>query len=100
MGANMRDRLRAAGIEVLGYNRTPGIRDVSSLTELTERLSAPRLIWVMVPAGEATRDTVSQLAGLLAEGDLVIDGGNSRYTDDQVNAGLLAEHGVGYLDCG
>ncbi|MGH3673308.1 MAG: NADP(+)-dependent, decarboxylating phosphogluconate dehydrogenase, partial [Pseudonocardiaceae bacterium] len=58
------------------------------------------LIWVMVPAGGATRDTVNQLAMLLAEGDLVIDGGNSRYTDDQVNAGLLAEHGVGYLDCG
>jgi 6-phosphogluconate dehydrogenase len=100
MGANMRDRLRAAGIEVFGYNRTPGIRDVSSLAELVERLSTPRVVWVMVPAGQATRDTVSQLAELLAEGDLIIDGGNSRYTDDQANAALLAEHGVGYLDCG
>ena len=100
MGAHMRDRLRAAGIEVFGYNRTPGIRDVGSLTELVERLSAPRLVWVMVPAGAATRDTVTRLAELLAEGDLIVDGGNSRYTDDQVNAGLLAEHGIGYLDCG
>jgi 6-phosphogluconate dehydrogenase len=76
MGANMRDRLRAAGIEVLGFNRSPGIRDVDSLAELVERLSTPRTVWTMVPAGEATRDIVTQLAGLLAKGDLVIDGGN------------------------
>ena len=100
MGANMRDRLRAAGIEVFGYQRSPGTRDVSSLTELLERLQPPRTVWIMVPAGEATRDTVTQLAELLAEGDLVVDGGNSRYTDDQINAGRLTEHGVGYLDCG
>jgi 6-phosphogluconate dehydrogenase len=54
----------------------------------------------MVPAGEATRDTVTQLAGLLAEGDLVIDGGNSHYTEDQAHAQLLAKQGIGYLDCG
>lgn len=100
MGANMRDRLRAAGIEVAGYARTPGHRDVDSLTELVEWLPAPRTVWIMVPAGEATRDTVAQLAGLLAAGDLVVDGGNSRYTDDQRNAELLARTGIGYLDCG
>ena len=100
MGANMRERLRAAGIEVFGFKRSPGDRDVASLAELVERLSPPRAVWIMVPAGEATRDTVTQLAGLLAEGDLVIDGGNSHYTEDQAHAQLLAEHGIGYLDCG
>jgi 6-phosphogluconate dehydrogenase len=100
MGANMRDRLREAGIEVLGFKRSPGDRDVDSLAELVDQLSAPRTVWIMVPAGEATRDAVTQLAGLLAEGDLVVDGGNSRYTEDQVNAELLARNGIGYLDCG
>jgi 6-phosphogluconate dehydrogenase len=100
MGSNMRDRLRAAGVEVLGFARSAGSRDVSSLAELVDRLSAPRTVWIMVPAGDATRDTVTQLAGLLSEGDLLVDGGNSRYTEDQVNAELLARSGIGYLDCG
>jgi 6-phosphogluconate dehydrogenase len=100
MGANMRDRLRASGIEVLGFARTAGTRDVDSLAELVDRLSAPRTVWIMVPAGDPTRDTVTQLAGLLAEGDLVVDGGNSRYTEDQVHAELLGRCGIGYLDCG
>ncbi|HKR51674.1 MAG TPA: decarboxylating 6-phosphogluconate dehydrogenase [Pseudonocardiaceae bacterium] len=100
MGANMRDRLRAAGIDVVGYARSPGNRDVDSLVELIDRLAAPRTVWIMVPAGDPTRDTVAQLAGLLSEGDLVIEGGNSRYTEDQRNAELLARHGIGYLDCG
>lgn len=100
MGANMRDRLRAAGIEVLGFARTDKTRDVDSLAELVNRLSAPRTVWIMVPVGDPTRNTVTQLAGLLARGDLVIDGGNSRYTDDQVHADLLAQAGIGYLDCG
>ncbi|MGH3439138.1 MAG: phosphogluconate dehydrogenase (NAD(+)-dependent, decarboxylating) [Sciscionella sp.] len=100
MGANMRDRLRAAGIEVLGFKRRPGDRDVDSLAELVDRLSTPRTVWIMVPSGEATRDTITQLAALLAEGDLVVDGGNSRYTEDQVNAELLARSGIEYLDCG
>jgi 6-phosphogluconate dehydrogenase len=100
MGGHMRDRLRAAGIEVFGYARSPGARDVESLTELAQRLVPPRAVWIMVPAGAATRDTVNQLAELLATGDLVIDGGNSRFTDDQVNANILAGQGIGYLDCG
>jgi 6-phosphogluconate dehydrogenase len=100
MGAAMRDRLRAAGIEVLGYKRSPGSRDVDSLAELVDRLSTPRTVWIMVPAGEATRDTVMQLTGLLTAGDLIVDGGNSRYTEDQAHADLVAAHGIGYLDCG
>jgi len=100
MGSNMRDRLRAAGIEVLGFARSAGARDVDSLAELVDRLEAPRNVWIMVPSGEATRDTVTQLAGLLADGDLLVDGGNSRYTEDQAHAELLARSGIGYLDCG
>jgi 6-phosphogluconate dehydrogenase len=100
MGANMRERWRAAGIEVIGFARSPQGRDVDSLAELVERLTPPRVVWIMIPAGEATRTTVRLLAGLLAEGDVVVEGGNSRYTDDQVHAALLAEHGIGYLDCG
>ena len=100
MGANMRDRLRDAGIDVLGYALNPETRDVDSLTELVDRLSIPRAVWVMVPAGDPTQETVAQLATLLAKDDVVIDGGNSHYTEDQRNAELLARTGIGYLDCG
>ncbi|HEY0637330.1 MAG TPA: decarboxylating 6-phosphogluconate dehydrogenase [Pseudonocardiaceae bacterium] len=100
MGFNMRERLRAAGHEVIGYDRNPEASDASSLADLVDRLAAPRTIWIMVPSGEPTRATVHELAGLLAEGDLVIEGGNSRYTDDQAHAATLGEHGIGYLDCG
>lgn len=100
MGFNMRERLRAAGHDVLGYDRNAEVSDADSLADLVARLSAPRVVWLMVPAGEATRQTVAELAGLLADGDLVIDGGNSRFTDDKPNAAKLAETGVGYLDCG
>ncbi|MDN5797214.1 MAG: decarboxylating 6-phosphogluconate dehydrogenase [Intrasporangium sp.] len=100
MGGNMRERLRRAGHEVLGYDRNPEVADVASLSELVEALEAPRTVWVMVPAGEPTRSTVEQLSGLLAAGDLVIDGGNSRFTDDFRNAEVLGEKQIGYLDCG
>ncbi|PPK68103.1 decarboxylating 6-phosphogluconate dehydrogenase [Actinokineospora auranticolor] len=100
MGFNMRERLRSAGHDVVGYDRNPDVSDSSSLADLVAKLEAPRTVWVMVPAGEATRATVAELGDLLSEGDLVIDGGNSRYTDDKVNAELLSGKGVGYLDCG
>ena len=100
MGGNMRERLRAAGHEVVGYDRDPEISDADSLAAMVRALPAPRLVWVMVPAGEATRATVVGLADLLEPGDLVIDGGNSRWTDDTVNATTLDAHGVRYLDCG
>jgi len=100
MGFNMRERLRAAGHEVLGYDRNADIADVGSLADLISALPGPRIVWVMVPAGEATRQTVAELGELLSDGDLVIDGGNSRYTDDKVNGDLLAAKGIGYLDVG
>jgi 6-phosphogluconate dehydrogenase len=100
MGFNMRDRVRAAGHEVVGYDRDPDVSDADSLADLVGRLDAPRLVWVMVPAGDPTRQTVAELADLLSEGDLVVDGGNSRFSDDQLNAELLADKGIGYVDCG
>ena len=100
MGFNMRERLRSAGHEVVGYDRNPDVSDSASLADLVDKLEAPRVVWVMVPAGAATLQTVADLAEVLDEGDLVIDGGNSRYTDDKINAELLAAKNVGYLDCG
>jgi len=100
MGGNMRERLRRAGHEVVGFDRNPEVSDVDSLESLVGALSAPRTVWVMVPAGEPTRETVKTLGGLLSEGDLVIDGGNSRFTDDTINAEALAADGIGYVDCG
>ena len=100
MGGNMRDRLRSAGHEVVGYDPRPEVTDVDSLAALAAALSAPRVVWVMVPSGEPTRSTVASLADVLEAGDLVIDGGNSRYTDDGPNAALLHEKGIGYLDVG
>jgi 6-phosphogluconate dehydrogenase len=100
MGGNMRDRLRAAGHEVIGFDPRPDVTDVDSLAALAGALTAPRVVWVMVPSGDPTRGVVQELAKVLEPGDLVIDGGNSRYTDDAPNAALLAEKGIGYADCG
>jgi 6-phosphogluconate dehydrogenase len=100
MGFNMRDRLRAHGHEVIGYDPRPEVTDVESLAALAGALQAPRVVWVMVPSGTVTRETITALATVLDDGDLVIDGGNSRFTEDKIHADLLAEHGIGYLDCG
>jgi 6-phosphogluconate dehydrogenase len=100
MGGNMRDRLRSAGHEVVGYDPRPEVTDVDSLAGLAQALTAPRVVWVMVPSGKITRDTVAELGDVLEAGDLVIDGGNSRYTDDAPNAELLDAKGIHYVDCG
>src|SRR3954465_3608158 len=100
MGGNMADRIRSAGHEVVGFDHHPDKRDVSSLAELVEKLQAPRAVWTMVPAGEITESTIDQLSELLSTGDLIIDGGNSKFTDDRPRAERLATHGIGYLDCG
>ena len=100
MGGNMAERLRRAGHEVVGYDRDPGLSDVTSLDELVARLAEPRAVWVMVPAGEPTRQTIAELRDLLAAGDLVIDGGNSHYVDDQANAAVLGERQIGFIDAG
>jgi len=100
MGGNMAERLRRAGHEVVGYARSPQNRDVASLKELASRLSAPRTVWIMIPAGPPTRQTISELMGLLEPGDLVIDGGNSHYTEDQAHAKMLGEAGIHFVDAG
>jgi 6-phosphogluconate dehydrogenase len=100
MGFNMRERLRDGGHEVVGYDPRPEVTDVPSLAGLAAALEAPRVVWVMVPSGEVTRDTIVSLADELSEGDLVIDGGNSRYTEDATHAKLLADKGIGFIDAG
>ncbi len=100
MGGNMRDRLREAGHEVLGYDRHPENSDAANLAELVEKLAAPRVIWTMVPAGQITEDTINELAGLISAGDIIIDGGNSKFTDDALRAERLAPKGIKYIDCG
>jgi 6-phosphogluconate dehydrogenase len=100
MGGNMAERIRRAGHEVVGYDRSSDKRDVSSLEDLVGALQAPRVVWVMVPSGDATRSTVEKLAELLEPGDVIVDGGNSKYTDDQVHDVLCREKGIGYVDAG
>jgi 6-phosphogluconate dehydrogenase len=100
MGGNMAERLRRAGHEVVGYDHSAGKRDVESLPALVEALAAPRVIWVMVPSGDPTRATVRELGELLSPGDVVVDGGNSKFTDDKVHADELATRGIGYVDAG
>jgi 6-phosphogluconate dehydrogenase len=101
MGGNMAARLRAAGHTVIGFDASEASgRDVDSLEDLVGALAAPRLVWVMLPAGEATHRTVERLAALLSKGDLVVDGGNSPYRDDAGHAAVLAEAGIGFLDVG
>jgi 6-phosphogluconate dehydrogenase len=100
MGGNMRERLRRAGHTVVGYDRNPEISDADSLEAMVDKLPSPKVVWVMVPAGEITRSTVRSLKDLLGEGDIIIDGGNSRWTDDIANGEMLAEKGIGFVDCG
>jgi len=100
MGGNMAERLRRSGHEVVGYDRNAEIADVKTLAELAAALPAPRVAWVMVPAGEPTRSTIAELGELLSSGDLVIDGGNSNYRDSIGHAEALAGKGIGFVDAG
>jgi 6-phosphogluconate dehydrogenase len=100
MGFNMRERLREGGHEVIGYDPRPEVTDVPTLAALAEALEAPRVVWVMVPSGPITDETITSLAEVLADGDLVVDGGNSRYTEDGPHAKLLGEKGIAFVDAG
>ena len=77
-----------------------GATGASSLEDLVDKLEAPRTVWIMIPAGDPTEQTVSQLGELLSEGDAVVDGGNTRWTDDKRRAAMLSEKGVHYVDVG
>jgi 6-phosphogluconate dehydrogenase len=101
MGGNMAVRLRQAGHEVVGYDAHSDASDVASLEELVARLDeSPRVVWSMVPAGEPTESVLAELAGLLAPGDVVVDGGNSSWHDSVRRGEQLAKQGIGFLDCG
>ena len=100
MGANMTERLRRAGHDVIGYDRNPETSEVASLDELVKELETPRTIWLMVPAGDPTEETIGALAELLEEGDLVVDGGNSYFRDSLRRAGTLHDRGLLFCDAG
>ena len=109
MGANMAQRLVKGGHRVIGFDPAPaarklieekGARSASSLEGLIGELAPPRVVWLMVPAGEITDAAVSSLATLLAPGDVVVDGGNSNYRDTQRRAAALAARRVQLVDCG
>ena len=100
MGANMVERLRGGGHEVIGYDRNPAVSEVASLAELVSKLVPPRTVWVMVPAGDPTEQTIQELSTLLGEGDLVVDGGNSKFRDSMRRADELAACGLLFVDAG
>jgi 6-phosphogluconate dehydrogenase len=109
MGANLVRRLMRDGHECVVYDVNPeataalageGATGADSLDDFVAKLTKPRAAWVMVPAGEITENTVTELAGKLEAGDAIIDGGNSYYRDDIRRSQAFAERGIDYIDCG
>ncbi len=100
MGGNMRTRLRNGGHTVVGYDRNPDVSDAESLAAMVAELPSPKVVWVMVPAGTITDGVITELSGLLGAGDLIVDGGNSRWTEDIRHAESLTAKGIGFVDCG
>jgi 6-phosphogluconate dehydrogenase len=109
MGGNMVTRLLRAGHQVVAFDRAEtarasakqgGATAAASLDALVKALTPPRAVWVMVPAGAATESTIDELAGMLAAGDTIIDGGNTRWTDDVRRAKALEPRGLHYVDAG
>jgi len=109
MGANMVQRLVVGGHEVVAFARTAdsvkvaqahGAIGAHSLEEVVSKLSAPRVVWLMIPAGKPVDDAIATLRGLLSAGDVLVDGGNSRFSDSAARARDLSEGGIGFLDSG
>ncbi|MCS6797301.1 MAG: decarboxylating 6-phosphogluconate dehydrogenase [Myxococcota bacterium] len=109
MGGNMAERLLAAGHRIVGFDPDPGARErlvgaggtaVASIEELCRALRPPRAIWIMVPSGKPTADTLQAVAAGCSPGDVLVDGGNSNYRDSQARAETLAARGLLFLDVG
>jgi len=109
MGANMAQRLMRGGHQLVGFDpkaearksiEDNGAESADSLAALVAKLAAPRALWLMVPAGEITDATLTQLLDLLAAGDTVVDGGNSNYKDTLRRAAMFAAKKIDYVDCG
>jgi len=109
MGGGMTRRLVRHGHAIVAYNRTPektrevvgeGAIGAFDLDELVGLLARPRAVWLMLPAGDATEHQLTELIARLEPGDLIIDGGNARYTDSMRRAAMLAEHEIGFIDAG
>jgi 6-phosphogluconate dehydrogenase len=109
MGLNMATRLARGGHRVIGYARTDatvqeaiklGAEGAHTLEETVSKLKSPRIIWLMIPAGKVTDETIEHLATLLEAGDIVIDGGNSNYKDSVLHAAMLEPKGIEFVDCG
>jgi 6-phosphogluconate dehydrogenase len=109
MGANLMRRLSRAGHTCIGFDpfdkaraalAEEGFKTTAELTDLVKSLTAPRTIWLMIPAGQPTQDMVDRLAGMLASGDTIIDGGNSHWQDARRRASELAPRGIAFMDVG
>jgi 6-phosphogluconate dehydrogenase len=109
MGANMTTRLERGGHQVVAYDRDPaavqrtigdGATGAGSLAELVQKLQPPRAVWIMVPSGQPTDDTITQLLGLLQSGDIIIDGGNSKWTDSKQRYLRCKDKGIAFVDAG
>jgi 6-phosphogluconate dehydrogenase len=110
MGANMARRLARGGAKVAAFDvsadaraaigKESGVQPHDSLKALIAALPSPRVVWVMLPAGDITENTLKELAGLLARGDVVVEGGNSMYKDSKRRAAWFGEQGIGYVDAG
>jgi len=110
MGGNMVRRLRKGNIEVVGFDRSTevvaqlanesGMVVSSSVANAISKLSAPRIVWLMLPSGDPTEQQICALAPLLSKGDIVVDGGNSNYHDSERRGAWLAEQGIGFMDAG
>ena len=100
MGGNMVERLRRSGHEVETYARTNPARTATSLVDLVGKLEHPRVVWLMIPAGDPTEQSFQELLGLLEKDDLIVDGGNSHFTDSKRRAELAEKQGIHFVDAG
>jgi 6-phosphogluconate dehydrogenase len=109
MGGNMARRLHQAGHRVVAFNRSPektkeimgeGLEGGFEPEAVVKMLAQPRIVWLMVPAGDATEETMNEFAALLAPGDTIVDGGNSNFKDSKRRHALMKERGINFIDAG